>query len=91
MIFRVREEWLLRVELSFANETGLFMVCARFNSLRDWCDISPIQGQKGLKNWHLAFSYNHIYMIQSRNAEIYKTWLPHSQDIRPIQFFLALV
>jgi len=44
MIFRVRGECLFRAELSFANETGLIMVCAHFNSLRDWCDILPTQG-----------------------------------------------
>lgn len=61
------------------------MVCACFSSLRDWCDISPIQGQRGLKNWHLAFSYNHIYLIQSRKLKyIGLDCLIHRNEIHSI-------
>lgn len=37
-----------------ANETEFFMANARFNSVCSWCDISPSQGQRGPKNWHLV-------------------------------------
>lgn len=59
------------MELSFANENELFLDCARFNSVRVWCDISPTQVHRGLKNWHLVCSYNPIYPDQ--DAEMFKT------------------